>query len=161
MVILGINTVRRLPDKSVRWDDTLPNLYKGLRNRSHEQVAQTLRGIPRNFWAVIKMNFHETTQHWPNNVGGEIVETLCVVLTSCCFEGRIQSMGVMTLHHSSFHEKIALLCSSQEYSVCIRSRSNNDAPTTQTKCKCNSENAYVVSFFCSVNISPCPERIYF
>ena len=52
----------------------------------------------------------------------ETVEMLCVVLTSCCFEG-IQSTGVMTVHHSSFHEKIALLCSSQEYSVCIRSRS--------------------------------------
>ena len=48
----------------------------------------------------------------------ETVEMLCVVLTSCCFEG-IQSTGVMTLHHSSFHEKIALLCSSQEYTSCV------------------------------------------
>ena len=56
------HTIQTLPDKSVRWDDTVPNLYKGLTNRSHEDVAQTLPGIPRNFLAIIKMNFHETNK---------------------------------------------------------------------------------------------------
>ena len=35
---------------------------KRLTNRSHEEVAQTLPGIPRNFLAIIKMNFHETNK---------------------------------------------------------------------------------------------------
>mgnify|MGYP007020010691 CR=1 FL=1 len=43
---------------------------------------------------------------------------------------------------------------------------NNDDEdgTTKTECKCKSEIAYVVppvSFFFSVDINPCPERIYF
>ena len=52
----------------------------------------------------------------------EIVQMLCLLLTSCCFEGSQSTGGWWRF---IIHEKIALLCSSQEwvYSVCIRSRS--------------------------------------
>ena len=70
----------------------------------------------------------------------------------------------MMVHHSSFTKRsLCFVHHRSDYTACVYAKKSkyNDASTAKTKCKCNSEGAYVVSFFCSVNISPCPERFFF
>ena len=157
-------TIQTLPDKSVRWDDTAPNLSKGLTTRSHEEVAQTLPGIPRNFLAIIKMNFHETNKQCRRENSTDVV-LLCLLLTSCGFVWGPSTGGWwwFIIHHP---RKDRFVHQRGERSIQQRTKIYVYYTTTTTTnwreacCECKS--TCVISFaFLSVIIRTVSWRVFF
>ena len=95
------------------------------------------------------------------------INCICILTRTRSHQiGRVPMMIHQPANESSVPVWLRARCSfirawaSYLYYVYYNNNDDEDG-TTKTECKCKSEIAYVVSFFCSVDINPCPERIYF